>query len=451
MSSESVRGVKARCRTAEQQSHQSESILIKEIDNVNGMHFLVSANDFAPHSFRKTNGEISGNHYKVLESGALRFNFTYSLEISEGKSTGVKLGNGSWSGMMNDITEGACDIALVIAVTENRMKAADFTTPMGVSHLIFVSTVPFKSVSNVALLTPLHYKVWIFIGIAFTFQTLGIYLMLKLRDDDANGESFLDVVLWTIGLSTEQSFPLPKHIKSIAVIWVAFVLIIGTGYKCNLASFLSTPEPLRKPVTFLQLHNATQYSVYFDISGISGYDFFRKSEQTWIKDLRKRIVPTSSTSDCVISSFNDRTSVCIGWDISLPVAVAKNLSVPYKHKVTMYQSMEYIVLTYPSIAFRKNFAFKNLFNFIGMSCFEAGLIQKWTKDAVDYFICNGKQWSPSVNGTHFYEQLQNFYNYENNSENNQALRMKHFTTLFLSFILGLAFATATFLWELITY
>jgi len=120
---------------------------------------------------------IQGQQKTILEGIAGKYNFTYSLYSSPGGSTGFKLANGSWSGVMGEILNGKADIGLSVAISYDRNEIADFTASVFYAFLVLVSTKPIPFFEWQAIFYPFKDTAWVAL-ITSTILTLYLYQFL---------------------------------------------------------------------------------------------------------------------------------------------------------------------------------------------------------------------------------------------------------------------------------
>jgi len=79
-----------------------------------------------------------GLYLSVIRHLERGLNFTAKLEISSnGGSTGSRLPNGTWSGIIGDVFNSQVDIGIMAAVTVYRYQAADICAPINFAFMGF--------------------------------------------------------------------------------------------------------------------------------------------------------------------------------------------------------------------------------------------------------------------------------------------------------------------------
>ncbi|GIY03743.1 glutamate receptor ionotropic, kainate 4 [Caerostris extrusa] len=103
-------------------------------------------------------GGVEAELLKLL-SYALKFR--YELMVPEDLQWGIKLQNGSLTGMIGKIYRGEADLAMCAFVqTENRQWAVDFSYPYEIEHLVFATRAPRPLPKFLAYIYPFSYTVW---------------------------------------------------------------------------------------------------------------------------------------------------------------------------------------------------------------------------------------------------------------------------------------------------
>ncbi|CAG7726603.1 unnamed protein product [Allacma fusca] len=90
----------------------------KNVINLRNRHIRISGSKGPPYcDVRTENGRkiFSGAAFSIIDFSSKKYNFTYDLEAPKGKSTGIKLKNGTWTGMLADVYHGKADITITTA------------------------------------------------------------------------------------------------------------------------------------------------------------------------------------------------------------------------------------------------------------------------------------------------------------------------------------------------
>lgn len=252
-------------------------------------------------------------------------------------------------------------------------------------------------------------------------------------------------MLWS--LNFEQTLERkPQGSRLLVVMWVTFMLVIGTGYRSNMAAFISFPMREPRPSTFKELQHASEYKVKFDLSGISAWTQFTESTNPMIRNLQRRSRTEHNTSVCVINAFMEQSTVCIGWDFTLTLATAQSMTIPQLH-TPLYTSTDSVWAAWYTFALAKNSVFTDTFQFIGQACFERGLTQFWRGRLLKEYQKEGASWLESHTGTQLYKRLVRVRRGGRNET--KALTLENFEFMFLILFTGLGLSSLRFLYEIL--
>lgn len=167
-----------------------------------------------------------------------------------------------------------------------RVKLVAFSTLYMTSYLAFVTPLPQlgKRVRNFHfLLKPIPPVVWIYLVVAY-ICILIIFCVLKIYTKNCK-QSHLPQIVPKFGVSLfghllEQPTSLqavPKF-RIVLTTWFFTCIVIGTGYKSNIVSYLVQPKYVQPPSTFKQL-----FASKFNISRTHG--FAKSGEEDFLKKL----------------------------------------------------------------------------------------------------------------------------------------------------------------------
>lgn len=351
-----------------------------------------------------------------------------------------------------DLLYGKADIASVSTQTVDRNGLADFVGPFGRAHLIFVTSPPEKHVGKYTIFRSYTVGVW---GIILVFFAVFVVLFYKAFQHSVSrgmikhkGSLLSKAVLLVWSLSFEQTEEKrPKGIRVLMIIWVAFIVVIGTGYRSNLAASISLPQPEQKPKTFQQLSEQINYDINFDLSGISGWTHFEDSNSPMLRNIRDRSAKMENTSECVMRSFMDKKTVCIGWDFTLKYAAAKNMTIP-QLKYPLTESIEPVWAAWYTFALPKNSKFTEAFQHIGQTIFEMGLTAYWRERLLNSYRWASLNWTNSQVKTSLYNKLEALR--RSGKSESKPLEIENVEFVFIILIVGLFVSFLRFTFEVWT-
>ena len=187
----------------------------------------------------------------ILNHLASELEFDFLLYFHNDSNFG-HLKNGSWTGMIGDVVNGAADImAGAISVTSDRMKGVAFTEPFYYSSFNMISSSTEKYYSLLAFTKPFDTPVWIMIVLSANITAVitslfewnspfGLNPWGKRRKRNYTFGSALTMVysIWfghTVSTKSPKSWP-SKFVQNI---WAVMSIFILASYTANLAAFLA--------------------------------------------------------------------------------------------------------------------------------------------------------------------------------------------------------------------
>nr|XP_053636403.1 probable glutamate receptor [Cherax quadricarinatus] len=203
---------------------------------------LVRVND--PKGSEPPKFQFQGSLVKLMEylSGAL--NFTYSLVRSPDGAWGVRLSNGSWTGMMGmvvreEVSIGAGPFLLDIW----RAEAVDYTVPILIDYWRTLGGRGLPEVDPWGFLFPLAPLVWATILGMLVVLAAAVFLMssfCSLENDDNNYWSH--VTFGFVRILLQQDTTLPKYWlweRLLLMVWLMVTLVLTRSYSGNLMALLA--------------------------------------------------------------------------------------------------------------------------------------------------------------------------------------------------------------------
>ncbi|XP_069945071.1 probable glutamate receptor [Cherax quadricarinatus] len=213
-----------------------------------GFGRLVTVNDPSSGAPRV---QFQGSLVKLIEylSGAL--NFTYSLVRPPDRVRGVRLDNGSWSGMMGMVVREEVSIgAGPFMVDRWRAEAVDFTVPMLIDYWRILGVRGLPEVDPWGFLLPLAPLVWAAILVMLVMLAAAVFLMYScgsLKSDDQNNWSH--VTFGYVRILLQQDMTLPIYWwweRVVLMVWMMVTLVLTRSYSGNLMALLAVrhiPQP----------------------------------------------------------------------------------------------------------------------------------------------------------------------------------------------------------------
>lgn len=338
-------------------------------------------------------------------------------------------------------------MAAVSSHTYDWNKLASFLGPIGGTEMVFVTAIPEAKLGNMGFILAFHPDVWGYLSVAFVITASVMFLAMliftrKSGGPEAGKDLLIDAVITTWGITLDQDAGEERGTRYVSILWIAFVLVMSTGYKSNLAVFMSFPSLKVKPQNFPELDVSTEYTIYFDKSAGAAWFYFHSSDNPLIINLRKRMVPVDPT-ECVILAFMESKAVCTSWLVKMRPTEMKNLSAT-NAPTTLITSADSIWEVGYHMAIEKHSRFKDAFQFITMSSFESGLISAWIEKMMPLYRKEGLAWLESQNTSKLRDKLNTFSNEYLKKDEAKVLQVENFEYVFLIWGVGLFITVAWF-------
>ncbi|CAG7650375.1 unnamed protein product, partial [Allacma fusca] len=201
--------------------------------NLNGRRLKLSAAPIPPYiSF--TGGAVSGGaHYLMLYFMGEKYNYTMEVDTKNPQGTGY-YDKGMWNGMTGDTYYRRADVGLFMGITADRYGLIDtiYTQP---DVVFFMTRQPEAHPKWQAVFYPYTPTSWLWIFISFVAIMLTLYLKMWRANVD---HSIYKSIFIPYQISLDQGFDiqLPGSVKFITAVWMLFIIVISTGYRCDLVS-----------------------------------------------------------------------------------------------------------------------------------------------------------------------------------------------------------------------
>ncbi|KAK3099395.1 hypothetical protein FSP39_003765 [Pinctada imbricata] len=268
----------------------------------------------APHNERVCGKHMfEGYCVDLAEKVAESCNFDYDICLVKDGQYGKAMENGTWDGMIGELTKKEADIAVApITISSTRERVVDFTKPfmsLGISIMIKKPTDAEKSVFS--FMDPLSYEIWMCILFAYVGVSVVLFLVSrfspvewKVEETGISNDFTISNSLWySLGAFMQQGCDIsPKAISGriVGSVWWFFTLIIISSYTANLAAFL-TVERMNTPIESaedLAKQTKIQYGCY---QGGATKDFFQKSKV----GIYQRMYAFMTSAEGVFAESND--------------------------------------------------------------------------------------------------------------------------------------------------
>nr|XP_053636401.1 LOW QUALITY PROTEIN: probable glutamate receptor [Cherax quadricarinatus] len=195
--------------------------------------------------------QFQGSLVKMIEylSGAL--NFTYSFMRPPDSVWGVRLNNGSWTGMMGMVVREEVTISAgPFMIDRWRAEVADFTVPIFLDYWRILGVRGVPEVDPWGFLFPLAPLVWAAILGTLVVLAAAVFLMYScgsLKSADHN--YWLQVSFGYFRILLQQDTTLPIYWlweRVVLMVWMMVTLVLTRSYSGNLMALLAVrhiPQP----------------------------------------------------------------------------------------------------------------------------------------------------------------------------------------------------------------
>nr|XP_053636394.1 glutamate receptor-like [Cherax quadricarinatus] len=229
--------------------HQRPTLLVAIENSTYGK--LMMVND--PKDSGVSRVQFHGSLGKLIDylSGAL--NFTCSFVRPPDGVWGVKLNNGSWSGMMGMVVREEVSIGAGPFIIDRwRAEAVDFTVPIFIDYWRYLAGRGLPEVDPWGFLFPLAPLVWTAILVMLVVLAAAVFLMYScgsLKSDDHN--YWLQVSFGYVRILLQQDTTLPIYWlweRVVLMVWMMVTLVLTRSYSGNLQALLAVrhiPQPYR--------------------------------------------------------------------------------------------------------------------------------------------------------------------------------------------------------------
>lgn len=200
----------------------------------------------------------------LLNKLASDLEFDYVLYIVYDTTYGKKT-NGSWDGMMRDLTNGLAHMAIAaFSITGSRLSAIDFSYPYYFSRFTVLYTQQSQKTYMYAFLEPFSPEVWCTIFVSASLSALGMSMFewnspfglnpwgRKRKQNYTIGSGMTMVYSLLFGHTVSTKSPKSWPSKVLQNFWASACIFIIASYTANLAAFLAGK------------HNGIDYNSVFD-------------------------------------------------------------------------------------------------------------------------------------------------------------------------------------------
>nr|XP_053652050.1 glutamate receptor-like [Cherax quadricarinatus] len=181
---------------------------------------------------------------RLVDYLATALNFTYTYVRPVDGVWGVRLDNGSWSGMVGMVMREEVTIgAGPFMVDRWRAEVVDFTVPMMIDYRRFMGALGVPVVDPWGFLFPLAPLVWVAILVVFIVLCAAVFLMFTSFSHKRNSNrTWMLVTLDYIRILLQQDTMVPTFWwweRIMLVVWMMVTLVLTRSYSGNLLALLA--------------------------------------------------------------------------------------------------------------------------------------------------------------------------------------------------------------------
>jgi len=373
--------------------------------NLNGRHIrcsgaLIGSYIFTTDKPNRYGEKLDGTHYRVISEASEKFNYTFE-SYAPLQSYGTLLKNGTWIGLLSDILyeERNYDVGYNLAHVLIWNDHVDYVATMSQARVSFVTRHPQSlTLRMTAFLSPFQLSLWILLCLTFFYVSFSIFFCLKFIPSIDNQQVHLSTYqilyiscILPYSILMEQGLVIPPRTKWISALWLLCVMIIGTGYRSNLVSYLSIPLKETIPHDMEELSQRKDYTVTLNVIGVVEKLFFKQTELKRAKEISKRLKYEEDTSKCVRRALvNPNKEACLGWDQAIFLTTSSSFTLESRI-APLFASPDGFTAVYLTLGIRKDSKYLDGIKSISYAFLESGITQKWQSEVDLLFKEKGQE------------------------------------------------------------
>lgn len=311
---------------------------------------------------------ISRRDAKFADVIAHAVGVPFELVPSIDGETGRHLPNGNWTGLMGMVLRGEVDLATCMSATTYRNQVVDFSYPLYMEQITFVTSKPDFLPKIYALLDPFSKELWLIFLATLVIMSVVVYVFLRRKYT----YQFVLINMLKNLLDQSSNLKLDKLSEQLLLLtWIIGVMSVSSCYSAVLLSFLSFPSrgagvqdisDLSRAVAKGTHECATYPGSYFPNFLLSSEDELKIIGHSSKKNMKSRdILKTMQQSKKKIAFIGLRSDFLM---LDNDYFISENI----------------FCGTMPVSAFRKDFPCKSSLNTAILKISSTGLFQKILKD-----------------------------------------------------------------------
>ena len=317
---------------AVQGATEKEELFADNTKQLNGHVLQVSLATKIPGiQVKEVNGKLApfktgGHHLPCLMETAKQLNFSTDFFTSTGAgTTGLKLSNGTWTGVVGDVLYSRADIGMASLITWDRYHVVRSVAPMDYLSVIFVHANARDVISWAFILWPFSVSVWCFVAVSSAATIACMWLIVHVsRAHLAEAGTGADIFMAILGSCFNQS---NRKLRKTAndtmrvpiMCWSFFAIVISTAYASRLfALYMNAPRE-KVPSTFHELAES-DFEIGMSFYGGALYNLLQRSQPNSAGAKIFSRVKKMKPRECIDSAVKAKFA-CITYDLDVMLYV----------------------------------------------------------------------------------------------------------------------------------
>ncbi|GFS99689.1 uncharacterized protein NPIL_672681 [Nephila pilipes] len=319
---------------------------------------------------------LDGLEGKLVHCLADKLNFEIEILLAPDDELISVLRNGTFGGIVGMLQRGEADIGVMgLTISEEVMEAVDFSIPLSVLEMGFVTKVPGEMPKVAAFSYPFNQEVWILYALMILAATTLFQRILFRNATLIN--SFLSV-LGSIASQAMENVIDSSWRRVMFGFWLTIATVMPFFYNTSFLSFLTMPQKVPVPRNFEELSNAVQSGNYKCLSAKESNEQYllQVSVNEYMVKLGE-IIEKNNWQYSFTEQFTDHLEHPVAIIIARKVFSILVGSPPY---VTVRLSDDYLGVWYTAINFRKGFCCRKRVDDVLHGIINGGLYEKWISE-----------------------------------------------------------------------
>ncbi|GFS89650.1 uncharacterized protein NPIL_315781 [Nephila pilipes] len=320
--------------------------------------------------------ELGGVEGKLVHCLADKLNFEIDVLLPPDKDIITDFGNGTFGGIVGMLQKGEADMGVLgLTISEEVSEAVDFSVPLNVLEMIFLTKVPGEMPKVAAFTYPFSRYVWILYAFMIVASTM-LFQRIMFRNVTLLG-SFLSVLGSIASQAMENVRETPWR-RVLFGLWLATATVMPFFYNTSFLSFLTMPEKVPVPRTFKELSDVVLSGKYKCLTAkeAAQTDLLRASTNEYMVKLGE-IIEKNNWFYSYSEQFTDHLDEPVAIIIAKKVFDLLIGSPPF---VSVKMSDDYLGVWHTAINWRKGFCCRKRVDDVLYGLVNGGLYEKWIND-----------------------------------------------------------------------